>query len=1307
MCKKLIIFCFTLAALALSTSAWAAPQNVPFVNCDLNGDNLNVNGTVIDATRTQTTYPTGWPQPWSAWDLKSNRADIPWTQDSYTMSFGGGKSVELLGKSYLGTIAGDPTRGGSRNRGVPTGGDDFFLSDVHRDLFYVQHSDGNQFGYGQDYIRFTMTGMTPNTRYEITFWAYETSGTMVIPGKYIAFGLENPADYMNAHPLSGGMFTNSYGPTNWDDPCTTDVNEWGIYKNPIPTIGRLRFDGPLPTDDVNMAALGVPVEERPFYYSKSLFVTTDASGAATIYIWGDHDDFDGSQHMPINGFAIGLPGPLIYVDVNATGANNGSSWADAYKYLQDALVAAGPNNVIWVAQGTYKPDVNTLYPDGTNDRTATFQLKNKVTIYGGFPTGGGLWDSRDPNIYETVLSGDINAPDDNNDNSYHVVNGSGIDSNTILDGFTVTAGNANGNVTSQKKGGGMYNLNSNGLTVTNCTFSDNAASVDGGGMYNASSDPCLRNCIFSGNSAGSGGGMNNDLSSDTTLVDCIFIDNSANNGGGMYNASSAPCLRNCIFNGNLADDGSGGGIYNYENSSPTLTNCTFTGNSASTAGGGVENYYQSNPTVTNCILWGNTAPTGAQMYNEESSSPVVSFSDVQDSWAGTGNIDADPLFVDANGPDDIIGTQDDDLRLLFGSLCINAGDPNYTPAPDETDLAGNPRVVGRRIDMGAYEDQLSVIYVDADATGANNGLRWADAYKYLQNALTVAEPNYEIWVAKGTYQPDANTDHPTGTGDRTATFQLKNKVAIYGGFPAGGGTWQQRDPNDQNNETILNGDLDGNDVYVNDPCDLMTEPTRAENSYHVATGSYTDATAILDGFTVTAGNANSTGWPNKHGGGMFNSHANCTIKNCTFVENSSTYGGGMAGNTSCDFYISNCTFLRNAAMENGGGIDLYLSDNPVVINCTFSENVGINSSGGGISIGNSLSPTLTDCIFSGNSADYGGGISNYNSSPTVTNCTFIDNKAAYFGGGMHNTSYNPTVTGCTFIGNSAEDGYGGGICNDESDSLLTNCTFSGNKAAYFGGGIFNISSRPTVTNCTFTGNSGWFGGGMSNWDSSGLTVANCSFSGNSADHGGGIDNWYFSNPTLTNCILWGNTAIGGAQIYNDGTSSSTVSFSNIQDGWAGTGNINANPLFVDADGPDNTAGTEDDNPRLSPHSPCIDAGDNNSVPPDDADLDNDSNTIEPTPLDLDYHPRFTDGDCNGMATVDMGAFEFSYTFIGDFEGDCDIDLIDFAIFAKAWLTEPPDPQWNQLCDIGTPPDDYIDWLDLDVLAENWLQGSDF
>ncbi len=499
-------------------------------------------------------------------------------------------------------------------------------------------------------------------------------------------------------------------------------------------------------------------------------------------------------------------------------------------------------------------------------------------------------------------------------------------------------------------------------------------------------------------------------------------------------------------------------------------------------------------------------------------------------------------------------------------------------------------------------------YVDADATGANDGSSWEDAFNYLQNALSAARLGDEIRVAQGIYKPDEDTDNPTGTGDRSATFGLKNGVAVKGGY-AGYGEPDPDKRDIEGYETVLSGDLDGNDVDVDDPCDLLTEATRSENSYHVITNSNIDETAVLDGFTITAGNAD----------GSFSDYTGV--------------GGGMFN----DGHDSECN-------------------------------------------------------------------------PTVTECTFICNSAVEFGGGgMFNYEHgdgecNPILTNCTFIGNASASG-GGGICNWGSSPVVTNCTFTGNFADDGGGGMGNSSfgppegSNPTLTNCIFTGNSTTgVGGGMYNWEFSNPTLTNCSFSGNSAENeGGGMYNQFFSDPTVTNSILWDNNDTGGtdesAQIHNY-DSAPVINNSCIQGltgGLGGTGNIGDDPLFRDADGPDNIVGTSDDNLRLMEGSPCIDHGDNAAVPVE----------VE---TDLAGHRRIIDGDCNETDIVDMGAYEFNYAYMGDFDYNCGVDYGDFAILALAWLTEAGDVQWNPTCDISIPNDSSINMLDLHVFAQNWLAG---
>jgi parallel beta-helix repeat protein len=391
------------------------------------------------------------------------------------------------------------------------------------------------------------------------------------------------------------------------------------------------------------------------------------------------------------------------------------------------------------------------------------------------------------------------------------------------------------------------------------------------------------------------------------------------------------------------------------------------------------------------------------------------------------------------------------------------------------------------------------------------------------------------------------------------------------------------------------------------------------------------STTVLGGFTITNGSATV-------GAGMYNYNSSPTVTNCTFSGNTADSGGGGMYNNSSRPTVTNCTFSGNSAPNDGGGM-----------------------------YNRSSSPTVINCTFSGNTAGAGGGMSNSsNSNPTVTNCTFSGNTGTSSSGGMFNyLNSSPTVTNCTFSGNSANN-YGGGMFNFSSSPTVTNCTFSGNTSTYYGGGMANNSdSSPTVTNCTFSGNTAYFaGGGMFNYINSSPTVTNCTFSGNSANNsGGGMFNEQAS-PTVSNCILWGDSP---DEIYTSGASTVTVSFSDVQGGLPGGiidggGNIAVDPLFVDADGPDNTIGTEDDNLLLSSGSPCIDSGsffDFNSL------------------FDLGGNYRYVDDPTtintgSGVLTfLDMGAYEFQVSPCSILPGDinCDgiVNLLDQALLALHWL----------------------------------------
>lgn len=413
----------------------------------------------------------------------------------------------------------------------------------------------------------------------------------------------------------------------------------------------------------------------------------------------------------------------------------------------------------------------------------------------------------------------------------------------------------------------------------------------------------------------------------------------------------------------------------------------------------------------------------------------------------------------------------------------------------------------------------SVKYVKPGATGTCSS--WIDACE-LQSAISSAVAGDQIWVAAGTYKP-------TSGSDRTATFQLISGVAIYGGFVGTEASLSERDW--VNNSTILSGDLNGDDEasFIN----------YAENSYHVVTTSGVDATAIMDGFTVTGGNGNESG--NFYGGGFYNASGSPTLNSLLITGNRALFGGGMSN----------------------------LNGNPTLTNVTFQNNASNGQGGGGM---NNLasSPILNKVTFSGNTAAIGGGMINSSSNPILINVTFNSNSATIYGGGMFNNSSSPTLTNVTFNSNGATEG--GGMSNMySSNPTLINVTFSNNTASSQGGGMYNDNSNPNLTNVTITANS-------------------------AGESGGGMYNFYSSKPVVTNAIIWGNT---GGQIYDLDTSSWTViNYSLLQDAYtkyAGIGNIVADPSL----GPLADNGGFTMTRALFANSPAIDAGDPNICPSTD------------------------------------------------------------------------------------------------------------
>ncbi|UCG58894.1 MAG: PASTA domain-containing protein, partial [Phycisphaerales bacterium] len=582
--------------------------------------------------------------------------------------------------------------------------------------------------------------------------------------------------------------------------------------------------------------------------------------------------------LAVGSFAIVAPATaqkvtIVYVDRGAKGANDGTSWADAYVHLQDALVAATGSTDIRVAQGTYLPDKGGGHTLG--DRTASFQLKQRVSLLGGYAGYGELDpDARSTSRYETTLSGDIGALGDNSDNSYHVVNGSGCDGTADLDGFTITGGNADGSWPNNS-GGGMY-ISDGSPTVTDCTFSSNSGRF-GGGMCNDDSNPTVTDCTFSGNSASSGGGMYN-FECNPTLTNSTFSDNSAeHHGGGMYNEGGSPKGTNCTFNDNTAEE-CGGGMYNHWEGNPTLTDCTFSGNSALDDGGGMYNK-DSSPTLTNCAFSSNDAFRGGGMHNNGGSPTVAnctfSGNSALDDGGGTYNESSSPTvtdcaFTDNSAPDD------------------GGGMYNESSSPTVTDCAFTDNSATYGGGMYIYDGSPTV----TNCTFSGNSAGYGGGMRNWLGNPRLTDCTFSDNTATHGGGMHNTSSHPTVTN---CSFSGNSAEGYGGGMANPGSSPTVTDCTFSGNSATCGGGM-SNELYDNP---TVTDCTFSGNEAE------------------------------DNGGGMYNWRSSPTVTNCTFSDNSARRGGGMYNGDKP--WVTNCTFSSNEATVGGG---MYNAEGTqTVVNC--------------------------------------------------------------------------------------------------------------------------------------------------------------------------------------------------------------------------------------------------------------------------------------------------------------------------------------------------------------------------------------
>lgn len=702
----------------------------------------------------------------------------------------------------------------------------------------------------------------------------------------------------------------------------------------------------------------------------------------------------------------------IYVDVEAKGTGDGSSWDNATT-LEEALANAQKNDEIWVKKGTYK------VPD---DKLSTgFTLKSGVRLYGGFYGDETSVDQRTvigDKAYrmanQTILFGDI---DDNDsidatnlifpsnttraNNANHVLtlnvtptqtSGNNNREETIVDGITIAGGHNTGG-------------NGGGIIVTG----DNSS----GGAY------VIRRCFFIGNYATQGGALyveNNVTNANgTCLIDrCGFFNNAAgtrgvaeNHGGAIYLAGAGTVVNSAIFNNE------NGGIYLGDNNNAQVINSTVTRNTASGIDG-------QGRTVVNTVIWGNsTLSTDGERPNFlHCAYPEVNAEGAQGTnvYLAAKNNEADGPHFSSPSLKTGFDTSFDIAQQyplwtwepMEATPLVDAGDNgSFTSIGiDGVDLNGDTRIQGDTIDIGAFEYQPvadgRIRYVKKDGTG--DGSSWANASGDIQRMIDDLADNNpqnlpgEVWVAAGTYEPQ--TQLITGTS-YSASFRMRDGISVYGGFTGdsddnetkttrkkkeGGMPWEFQ------NETILMAAY-----YDHEKLEYNNKWTLTSDSRHVVwfapmrTGNENDGyefeeafnqPTYLDGVTIVGGYAQGgTGldeFLTDRGAGVYMNGENTYLTNCVVKENYATGNGGgvyVSGGR-----VQSSLIYNNNSDQNGGAV--YVDDRGLVHRSMLTNNSARN--GAGVYLDNQA-PTaggddhpeyliLSTCVVSNNTASGNGAV---------------------------------------------------------------------------------------------------------------------------------------------------------------------------------------------------------------------------------------------------------------------------------------------------------------------------------------------
>ena len=455
----------------------------------------------------------------------------------------------------------------------------------------------------------------------------------------------------------------------------------------------------------------------------------------------------------------------------------------------------------------------------------------------------------------------------------------------------------------------------------------------------------------------------------------------------------------------------------------------------------------------------------------------------------------------------------------------------------------------------------------------------------IQEGIDAALDGDEVVIQDGTYTGDGNRD--LDFGGKAITVRSANgdpNLCIIDCEGAARGLcfcYHETALSVVDGITITNGydDGDGGAIYCLDAAPTITNCVISYNyAAHRGGGVCCEqADPAISNCTISQNTA-------YEGGGVCVDGGSPTITSCDLSGNTALgYGGGIeVWQTSGTLVLSQCTVLSNTAEHYGGGL-CYAGGSFLISECVLSNNQA--SQGGAIHC-NVANQTIVNCTISDNvSDDDGGGVYCDGGSSAIIDCDILGNTAVDRGGGIHCEEDSPTIVSCTFAGNAADSG--GGVCCRESNPCIQQNVFQSNTAGRGSGLYCEYNSTPHIARSLFSYNSSCQSGAAVECSNSATVINNCTIAYNHTEGQTGGVLCQYRDLWMTNCIAWGN-AFGQVYAY---AGEAVISHSDINGILGGEGNLDTDPLFVDPDGADGVPGTEDDDLRLLPNSPCIDAGD--------------------------------------------------------------------------------------------------------------------